>query len=231
MTTRSLPNPPRLLVTAGPTQEPIDAVRFISNRSSGRMGAAIAVEGARRGWPTTLLLGPVSSGPPDCSGIRLRRFRTTADLELALQEEWPVHDVLIMAAAVADHRPRHPELGGKLRREGGPLSLELEPTPDLLRGMAPTTRPGQVVVGFALEPADRLLRSAREKLLRKGLHAVVANPLETMDSDDIHAVLVSADGTVERPPSGPQPTSKTAFAAWLLDRLPTLARQEAPPVR
>lgn len=205
----------RVLITAGPTHEPIDAVRYIANRSSGRMGIALAEAAETRGHRTTLLLGPSPLCPPEGTAIRTIRFRTTADLEGLLADEWPSHDVLIMAAAVADFRPAAPARDGKLRRQGERMSLELEPTPDLLAGLAGSTRPDQRVIGFALEPADELAASAREKLSRKGLDAIVANPLETMDAEDVTATLILRDGTaIEAPPDLP----KAAFASWLLDQ-------------
>ena len=211
---------PRLLITAGPTQEPIDAVRYLGNRSSGRLGVALADEAARRGWPVTLLLGPVASDRVDPRVERLR-FRTTADLEALLRDRLPRCDALVMAAAVADYRPKPLPGGvdpasGKLRRTGDSLTLEFEPTPDLLAACARARRADQLLVGFALEPRDRLLDSARAKLERKGADMIVANPLETMDSDRIEATLVSRDADDERT-DGPIP--KADFAPWLLDRV------------
>ncbi len=191
-----LQSPARLLISAGPTHEPIDAVRYIGNRSSGRLGIALADQAAANGWTVTLLLGPTGLTPAD-SRIRLHRFRTTSELQRLLEAEFGSHDVLVMAAAVADYRPRAtPEaLGGKLRRGGRSLTLELDPTPDLLAGVAAGKRPHQLVVGFALEPPDQLMESAMQKLNRKGLDMIVANPLETMESDMIEATILRADGT------------------------------------
>lgn len=226
----------RLLVTAGPTHEPIDSVRYIANRSSGRVGIALAETAAARGWDTTLLLGPTPREPTN-PRVRVERFQTTADLQALLASHFPGCDALIMAAAVADYRPK-PNQGPlcdgefapvapaprpfKLRREGTPLRLELEPTPDLLAEVSRTRRPDQSVVGFALEPEERLMESALSKLSRKRLDAIVANPLETMDSPSIRATLVFADGRSERTPSAAagDGISKDAFAVWLLDRLP-----------
>jgi len=222
---------PRVLITAGPTHEPIDQVRFIGNRSSGRLGIALATASAKRGWPTTLLLGPVSLPPPDHSSLRVLRFQTTDDLQRLLAAEWPGHDLLFMAAAVADyrvgrvHQSTSPQVKGdrgdqKLRRDPAGLTLELVPTPDLLAGLATTTRLDQAVVGWALEPADRLKESARDKLARKHLHAIVANPLETMDAPTISAAVLLRDGSVLTPPND---LPKATFAEWLLDQVPTLA--------
>lgn len=211
--------PPRLLVTAGPTHEPIDRVRFIGNRSSGRLGTAIAVAAARRGIPTTLLLGPVESAPDlSIPHLAVARFRTAADLAALLAAESDRHDLIVMAAAVADFRPRQ-AFEGKHRRTESGLSIELEPVPDLLAGLATRRRPGQRLVGFALEPEAELESRAIAKLRRKGIDAIVANPLETMDSPEILATVFFADGTKATPPEHPLAIGKDRFAAWLLDRL------------
>lgn len=205
----------RLLITAGPTHEPIDAVRFLGNRSSGRLGVALADEAARRGWAVTLLLGPTSRTPTD-SRVRVVRFRTCADLEALLSVETGSCEVLVMAAAVADYRPRVDPLffGGKFRRKNEKLVLELEPTPDLLAQVAARRRPDQLMVGFALEPREELLASARAKLERKKIDMVVGNPLETMDGETIDAVVLGKDGTEARTPG---PIGKAAFGGWLMD--------------
>jgi phosphopantothenoylcysteine decarboxylase/phosphopantothenate--cysteine ligase len=212
--------PKGLLITAGPTHEPIDAVRFLGNRSSGRLGVALADHAARRGWKVTLHLGPTALVPSD-SRVVVRRFRTTADLSALMTVDLPGCDVLVMAAAVADFRPR-PVVGmgadglggGKIRRTDQKLTIDLEPTPDLLASFGATKRRGQVFVGFALEPREELRESARAKLVKKRLDYVVANPLETMDSDDIDALVIGKDGS-ERSTAGA--IAKTVFADWLLD--------------
>ena len=208
-----------LLITAGPTHEPIDAVRYLANRSSGRLGIALAKAATRRGFRTTLLLGPTPLPPPCPAGgsqPTTVRFQTTADLEALLAAHWPDHDVLIMAAAVGDYRPAHPEPSGKRPRRGT-WSLELEATPDLVKKLAAGSRPDQTLIGFALEPADRLPDEARRKLSDKGLSAIVANPLETMGRDEIRATLLLPDGRTLAPSGGA--CSKRDFAAWLLDQL------------
>lgn len=214
--------PTRLLITAGPTHEPIDAVRFLGNRSSGRMGVAIADAARARGWSVTLLLGPTHLEPSD-THVRTLRFRTAADLQALLRAHTPHADVLIMAAAVADYRPKpNPAMAdGKFRRSNAPLSLELEPTPDLLAEAASHRRPDQFFVGFALEPRQDLLASAHAKLTRKKVDLVVANPLETMDSPSVEATLLAADGSRTDTP-GAMP--KTAFAPWLLDHIESRLR-------
>lgn len=218
------PSPTRLLITAGPTHEPIDAVRFIGNRSSGKMGIALAEEAASRGMEVTLLLGPVSASPAN-PAIRLRRFRTCEDLRTLLREEVPGAHVLIMAAAVADYRPKvDPKLwNGKFRRTSTNLTLELEPTPDLLAEVAKGRREDQIMVGFALEPRDELLASAHAKLDRKKIDMVVANPLETMDSDTIEAIVLTRRASrpqeVVKEQRTPGVMPKAKAAAWIMDRV------------
>lgn len=175
----------------------------------------LADEGARRAFEVTLLLGPSALAPRD-PRVRVRRFRTCEDLRGLLREESPVCDVLIMAAAVADYRPKvDPAFaGGKFRRTGQKMTLELESTPDLIAEVSASRRPGQVLVGFALEPREELMESARAKLERKSLDMVVGNPLETMDSAEIEAIVLGRAGWETRSPGR---ISKTQFASWLLD--------------
>ena len=144
------------------------------------------------------------------------------DLQALLAEHWPGQDVLIMAAAVADYRPAEPAgPEAKHRRRSGTWDLKLEPTPDLLGELAAITRPAQVTIGFALEPADQLVASARAKLAAKNLDAIVANPLETIGSDRIRATVILRDGRTLAPP---QPECrKPEFADWLLDQLPVIS--------
>lgn len=228
----------RLLITAGPTREPIDAVRFIGNRSSGRLGVQLADEACRRGWRTRLLLGPVAVQPSE-PGVEVVPFESTADLAERLEHSSAWFDVLVMAAAVADYRPvvSEGDLSGKRRRKNEPLHLALEPTPDLLAACAARRRPGQVLVGFALEPRHEMLVSAAGKLARKRVDLVVANPLETMDAAVIEAALIgpALTGTAEAAGGatpaevralGAQvvattggPVAKALFAGWLLDRV------------
>jgi phosphopantothenoylcysteine decarboxylase/phosphopantothenate--cysteine ligase len=212
----------RLLITAGPTHEPLDAVRYLANRSSGRMGLALVEAAARRGHRITLLLGPTWLQPPESTAVSVIRFQTAAELQAELRRCWPVHDVLLMAAAVADFRPAAGDPGGKISRGQGGLTLHLEPTPDLLADVAARSRPDQTIIGFALEPPERLEESARRKLKAKGISAIVANPLQTMDADRITAAVHLSDGRVLTPPPN---LTKADFADWLLDRLPEICGQ------
>lgn len=217
--------PVRLLITAGPTHEPIDAVRYLGNRSSGKLGTAIADEAARRGWTVTLLLGPTPRLPAHPS-VRCLRFQTADDLGGLLRETVSEHDALIMAAAVSDFRPaphERGEPGTKRRRTDARLSLDLEPTPDLIAECARGRTGGPLLVGFALEPEAGLLEAARGKLDRKGIDVIVANPLETMDSDQIRATLLGRAGTgLEGGRASPGTMDKDAFAGWLLDAVAEL---------
>ena len=217
--------PLRVLITAGPTHEPIDRVRYIGNRSSGRIGASLAHEAVQRGHDATLLLGPAPVEPSD-SRVKVVRFRTAADLQALLRTHGPNADLIIMAAAVADYRPKpNPATGlphdGKFRRTDQKMILELEPTPDLLAEVAHSRRPGQFLVGFALEPREEMIASATQKLERKAIDLVVANPLETMDSPTIEATLLTRRGVLLAT-KGPIP--KPEFARWLFDAIaPRLA--------
>lgn len=205
--------PRRLLITAGPTHEPIDSVRYIANRSSGRLGIALAAVAVEAGWDVTLLLGPVQIDAP--AGVTVHRFTTAADLAALLDHHFPCCDTLVMAAAVADYRPRlqaSAAAPSKLPRADRTLKLELEPTPDLVAACAARKRDAQRIIGFALEPAERLEQRAAEKLRAKRLDAIIANPLETMGADTIDAKLIFADGRS----ASPGTMSKPAFARWLM---------------
>ena len=207
----------QVLVTAGPTEEPIDEVRFIGNRSSGQLGIAVARAFADSGADVVLALGPVrtplTAGLDGAGRVRVERFRTAADLRAIMTRELPAADITVMAAAVADFRPAVRE-SGKMRR-GEARVLKLEPIEDLLSATRDARKPGACIIGFALEPRDELERSARGKLERKDLAAIVANPLETMDAPDIDATLYLRDGTTRRAaPSGTR-LAKADFARWL----------------
>ena len=209
----------RILITAGPTHEPIDAVRYLGNRSSGRTGIALADEAAQRNWTVRLLIGQTPGAPSD-SRVEVDRFRTTSDLEELLNIHLSGCEVLVMAAAVADFRPNvtATQLASKLSRLDGPVSLDLVPTPDLLQACARRRAPGQLLVGFALESASDLEASAQDKLIRKGVDLMVGNPLETMDAQTIQATVYerTTDGhRVAARTEGSIP--KTVFAGWLMD--------------
>lgn len=219
--------PRRLLVTAGATHEPIDAVRYLANRSSGRTGIAIADEAASRGWAVTLLLGPTPREPSH-SQVVVHRFRTTADLASLLEAHFIECDALVMAAAVADYRPSRVSGDDKLKRRGEGLTLELESTPDLLARCAADRLGDQLLVGFALEPRDGLEAAARAKLVRKGVDLIVANPLETMGAPTIEATVLGRAGLAPGRWATPGAMPKTEFACWLMDLIEELTHGPCP---
>lgn len=205
----------RLLITAGPTCEPIDGARFLGNRSSGRLGCCIAQQAAIKGHEATLLLGSTAKLPAAHPRLRVVRFRTARELAALLSEHWPSHDVLVMAAAVADCTVRGGERKGKVRRDSLRI-LELSPTDDLVAMAAADSRSDQRIIAFALEEPAELEASARHKLQAKHVDAIVANPMSTMDAESIAAEIFCSDGRVFTPPGE---LSKPAFAAWLLEHL------------
>jgi phosphopantothenoylcysteine decarboxylase/phosphopantothenate--cysteine ligase len=166
----------RVLITAGGTREPIDSVRYIGNRSSGRMGFALAERAARRGAEVTVIAANVSLPAPP--GATVVAVETAAELKVACDERFDAADVLLMAAAVADFRPRDPA-ARKLKKTdpSHPSHLELEPTDDVLSALAARRRPGQVLVGFAAEHGGGAIDYARDKLERKRLDAIVVNDI------------------------------------------------------
>jgi phosphopantothenoylcysteine decarboxylase/phosphopantothenate--cysteine ligase len=207
----------RLLVSLGGTREPLDPVRYLGNHSSGRMGAAIVAEAVARGAEVTAVAAATTVDPP--AGARLVRVETAQQLYDAVLAAADDQDVLVMAAAVADFRPKR-VAEGKLKKDQGVPEVVLEPTPDTLAELGRRRRPDQVLVGFAAETGDHLA-GARRKLEAKRLDLVVLNHVEGAHSafgaDDADAYLVDAD-TVEELPR----TSKAAIAARLLDRVEAL---------
>ncbi len=185
----------RVLVTAGGTREPIDPVRYIGNRSSGRMGMELAAAAARRGAEVTVVAAYVSLPAP--RDVRVVAVETAAELLQACEARFDAADVLLMAAAVADFRPRA-AAGVKLKKDNGPPQLELEPTSDVLGTLSARRRPGQVLVGFAAETGETAVAYGREKLARKRLDAIVINDVTApgigFDSFDNEVTLVTADG-------------------------------------
>lgn len=208
----------RVLITAGPTREPLDAVRFISNRSSGSMGLALATAAREAGHAVTLLLGPGPRATDLPSGVACHRFETCAELETLLAEHFQGCDCLIMAAAVADYRLPEAMADKMPRQEGRLLTLTLEPTPDLVAQVTARRRSDQRVIAFALEPAEVMEQRGLAKLQRKAVDAVVANPLATMESGRIEGVLLWRDGRRQTPP-GAGPLPKPEFARWLLEQV------------
>jgi phosphopantothenoylcysteine decarboxylase/phosphopantothenate--cysteine ligase len=190
----------RVLVTAGGTREPIDAVRYIGNRSSGRMGYALAARAGARGAQVTLIAANVSLAPP--AGATVIAVSSAADMQAACESAFAECDVLLMAAAVADFRPRE-AAGHKLKKtEGPPPVVELEPTADIITGLAARRRPGQIIVGFAAEHGAQALDYGRDKLARKGLDAVVVNDVSRagigFDATDNEVTVLTGSGRETR---------------------------------
>lgn len=212
----------RVLVTAGPTLEDIDPVRFVGNRSSGKMGYAIAAEAAHRGARVTLVTGPTRLTPPRVD--ELVAVRSAAELHAAVMARAASMDIVIMAAAVADYTPAAPA-AQKIAKSDGPLTLTLARTRDVLAdlGAMPSRQSGEgpLLVGFAAETHDVLAR-AREKLARKHVDLMIANDVSRegagFDSDTNAVTLIEADTAEEVPLQ-----SKSAVAARLLDRIAALA--------
>jgi phosphopantothenoylcysteine decarboxylase/phosphopantothenate--cysteine ligase len=218
----------RVLVTAGGTREPIDSVRYIGNRSSGKMGVALAAQAARRGAQVTLVAANLSLRAP--AGVRVVGVQTAAELERACEKEFARADVLVMAAAVADFRPAQPAQT-KLKKDQGVPKLELEPTGAVLSALSSRRRDDQVLVGFAAEHGEEGVAYGRDKLRRKGLDAVVVNDVSRpgigFDADENEVTIISAAGErrVEQ-------TSKTLIAQAVLDEIERLrprgpAREES----
>lgn len=208
----------RVLVTAGPTREPIDPVRFISNHSSGKMGIALAAAAWRRGAHVDLIAGPISVAPPP--GIAVHRVESTEEMAVEVSRLLPQSDVLIMAAAPADFRAAE-VAPSKIKKTNAPPIIPLAPTTDILRATIGVRRPGSVIVGFALETNDALA-GGRAKLTGKELDLVVVNdatePGAGFGVDTNRVTLLDRDGAEERLPLMP----KTDVADAILDRVEKL---------
>jgi phosphopantothenoylcysteine decarboxylase / phosphopantothenate---cysteine ligase len=182
-----------VLVTAGPTYEPIDPVRFVGNRSSGRMGFAVAEESARRGARVTVVAGPVSI--PDPVGVEMVHVQTAAEMAEAVNGRYPEVDAVVMAAAVADFRPASAS-PGKIKKDEAQLELTLERTVDILATLG-KQKENQVLVGFAAE-TDEVVAEGRRKLGEKNLDLLVANEVGRagtgFESDTNRAAILSATG-------------------------------------
>lgn len=207
-----------VLVTAGPTREALDPVRFITNHSTGRMGYELARAAMLRGAQVTLVSGPTALEPPPF--VELVRVESAQQMHDAVMAAAPAQDVIIKAAAVADYRPAH-TAGEKIKKSGADLTLELTRTPDILAELGAARRPGQFLCGFAMETRD-LLDNARAKLEKKGADMIVANSLREAGAGfggaTNHVTLVEPTGCTELPLAG-----KDEVAHRILDRI--LARR------
>jgi phosphopantothenoylcysteine decarboxylase/phosphopantothenate--cysteine ligase len=204
----------RLLVTAGPTREHLDPVRFLTNASSGRLGTALAAEASRRGHRVALVLGPCPALPPEVD--ELIRVTSTAEMLEAVDARFDACDALIAAAAPCDYRPAR-RAEHKIRKGDAKLVLELERTPDILATMA-ERRTVQVLVGFCLETQDLEAR-ARAKLRAKGLDLVVGNTTAAVGAARQDAILIGREGEAEHLAG----LTKEALASRLIDALEALA--------
>ena len=215
----------RVLVTAGGTREPIDAVRFIGNRSSGRMGFALADEAARRGAAVTVVAANVALPRKDT--VRYLDVETAGQLAAVCDVEFDQCDVLLMAAAVADYRPASPR-ADKIRKTDSELELRLERTDDVLAGLAARRREGQLLLGFAAETGAGALERARDKLARKRLDAVIVNDVAQpgigFDSPDNAVTILTADGAHKVPRAPKSQVAAAVLDAVLSHRSPTTLR-------
>ena len=212
----------RVLVTAGGTREPIDPVRFVGNRSSGKMGNAIAAEAAARGAAVTLVTA--AEAPPPAPGLEVVPVETAQEMAEAVWSRAGACDVAVLAAAVADFRPAR-QVAAKLRRADGPPELVLEPTPDILAGVA-AMRPRPFLVGFAAETGP--VEGAVPKAARKGVDLLVANDVTAAGSgfgtEDNQVALILPDGTLESWERLP----KRRVAARLWERIAELRSRGTP---
>ncbi len=188
----------RIIVTTGPTREYVDSVRFISNASSGKMGAAVAVAAIELGHQVTLLLGAgCNVGLPESAGDvwEIVRFTSVDDLRRELDARFDSCDVLVMSAAVGDFRVEN-KYQSKIPRSGGPITLNLIPTEDVLAGVAERKTDRQKIIAFAVEdgPDGEIEAKARDEMQRKGADYVVLNTPAAMGADESRACILSADG-------------------------------------
>ena len=204
----------RVLVTAGGTREPLDAVRYIGNRSSGRMGVALAAEARRRGAVVTLIASNLAVPPPE--DVEVVEAPTAADLESEASARSDA-DVVLMAAAVSDYRPAETE-GVKRPKDEQAWQIELKPTKDVLKTLGERRQNGQVLVGFAAETGDGGLERARRKLATKQVDFIVYNDVSRedvgFDTEENEVVIVSAEGE-QRVDKAP----KDEIAAAILDEV------------
>jgi phosphopantothenoylcysteine decarboxylase/phosphopantothenate--cysteine ligase len=210
----------RLVISAGPTYEDLDPVRYLGNRSSGRMGYAIAAEASRRGAHVVLVSGPTRLEPP--AGVQLERVRSATEMARAMTREAKGADAVVMAAAVADYTPEGGAAASKMAKSEGPLTVTFVRTPDILAelGKARGDSGTPVLVGFAAETGDPRPR-ARQKLASKHVDLIVANDVSRegagFETETNAAVFIAADGEVEHPMQ-----LKTELASKILDRVEQL---------
>jgi len=213
-----------VLITAGPTREKIDPVRYLTNRSSGRMGYALAESALRRGARVLLISGPTSLTPP--SAAEVTRVESAEEMRDAVMNLLPQATIVIKTAAVSDYRPKS-AAGQKLKRKG-PMTLDLEATPDILKELS-LKKTSQVLVGFAAE-TENVLENARQKLVSKNLDAIVVNDVSRegvgFDSDRNAVTIITRDEVVEVPE-----TTKWEVAQRVLDQVVRIRQSRKSPVK
>ena len=200
----------RVLITAGPTREYLDDVRYLSNGSSGRMGYAIAQAALQQGWEVVLVSGPVElSAPPGCE---FHQVITTAQMKDACERLFPTCDGVIATAAVCDYKPVQ-RVTGKMKKIGGPITVEMIETDDVLAELG-KTKGHRWVLGFALE-AQNPRENALQKLRRKNCNWIVLNSPEAIGSEENSVELISSSGETVGNWSGPKSRIATALVEWL----------------
>lgn len=207
----------KILVTAGPTQEAIDPVRFITNHSSGKMGYAITKIAAARGAQVTLISGPASINPPQ--NAKTIKITSAKEMFEAVKENFPDSDIIIKSAAVADFRPKNVS-AEKIKKTGIELSIELERTDDILAFLGKNKKPGQILCGFSME-TQNLIENSRKKLASKNLDLIIANNLKTpgagFQTDTNQATIIAKDFQKELPLM-----QKEELANCILDEIKSL---------
>jgi phosphopantothenoylcysteine decarboxylase/phosphopantothenate--cysteine ligase len=213
-----------VLITAGPTREKIDPVRYLTNRSSGRMGYALAESALRRGARVLLVSGPTNLTPPGAAEVT--RVESTEQMRDAVMNLLPQASIVIKTAAVSDYRPKS-AAGQKIKRKG-PMTLELEATSDILKELS-QKKGSQIIVGFAAE-TENVLENARQKLVSKNLDAIVVNDVSRegvgFDSDRNAVTIITRDEVVEVPE-----TTKWEVAQRVLDQIAKLRQYRKSPVK
>jgi phosphopantothenoylcysteine decarboxylase/phosphopantothenate--cysteine ligase len=213
-----------LLITAGPTREKIDPVRYLTNRSSGRMGYALAEAAIRRGARVLLVTGPTSLTPPGAAEVT--KAESAEEMRQAALKLFPQATIAIMTAAVSDYRPR--EIASQKIKRDGAISLELQPTADILKELS-TIKKSQIIIGFAAE-TENVLENARNKLISKSLDAIVVNDVSRpgigFDSDRNAVTIITQAEVIEVPE-----TTKWEVAQRVLDQVVRLRRTENMPLK
>jgi phosphopantothenoylcysteine decarboxylase/phosphopantothenate--cysteine ligase len=205
----------KVLITAGPTREYLDDVRYLSNASSGRMGFAIAEACHRIGWEVVLVCGPVDLPPP--AHCELHRVVTTSDMREACVRLFPQCDGVIATAAVCDYKPVR-RVEGKMSKTGGPLTIEMIETDDVLAELGKLKSLKQWILGFALE-AQNPRENALQKLRRKNCDWIVLNNPSAIGSEENSVELIAADGPVVSAWTGSKSLVATALVQWVSDQV------------